>query len=93
MAATFKRRDTAISAELPISLGFRFFADPGRAVQWRSYVDRNELPGASRDFSVVGEQIQAFLNPVWTALADGHPFTDVWSPAGPWTPLVPDPET
>lgn len=92
VAATFKRRDTAISGELPIGLGSRFFADPGRAIQWRSYVDRNGLPGASRDFAVVGEQIQAFLSPVWTALADGRPFTDTWPPAGPWARSVLNPE-
>ncbi len=86
VAATFDRRHTVIDANLPAVLGPRFFTEPVKAGQWRTYLERNALPGASPDFAVVGEQIQAFLGPVWTAIADGRPFSDIWSSAGPWTP-------
>ena len=71
IAATFERRKTRIDSALPAGLAPRFFADDARAAQWRGYLDRNNLPGAPRDFAQAGERIQAFLGPVWTALVAG----------------------
>jgi hypothetical protein len=69
-----------------ISFGLqRFFADDARAAQWRAYLSRNSLPGAPADFIAVGELLQAFLVPLWRALADSRKFSDFWPPLGPWT--------
>jgi hypothetical protein len=84
IAATFERRKTTIGSTLPAGLTTRFFADDGRATQWRAYLDRNKLPGAPRNFALAGERIQAFLGPVWSALAAVDKFTDTWRPSGPW---------
>lgn len=84
IAATFERRHTMIDAALPAALTPRFYADGTRAGQWRAYLTRNALPGAPSDFGAVGERLQAFLGPVWSALGDGTGFTLVWPPAGPW---------
>jgi predicted nucleotidyltransferase component of viral defense system len=84
IAATFERRRTKIDSALPAGLAPRFFADDARGVQWRGYLDRNNLPGAPRDFAQAGERIQAFLGPVWTALVAGDKFADTWRPGGPW---------
>ncbi len=92
VAATFNRRSTAIEAILPDALGSRFYADRAKAEQWRSYLERNALPGASSDFAIVGEQIRAFLGPLWGALAEGQPFSDTWPPAGPWASSMPNRE-
>jgi hypothetical protein len=63
----------------------RFFADAARIAQWQAYLDRNRLPGARRDFTQVGELIQNFLEPPWTALgAAGQTFKGIWPPEGPW---------
>ena len=88
VSATFDRRHTRIDANLPAVLAPRFFTDPVKAAQWRTYLERNALPGASQDFALVGERIQAFLGPVWRALADGREFSDTWPASGPWTPQV-----
>lgn len=85
IAATFDRRRTTMGTALPAALAPRFFADGARAEQWRAYLTRNALPGAPADFGAAGEQLQAFLGPPWTALADGRAFFDTWPPAGPWS--------
>src|SRR5207244_393868 len=89
IAATFERRRTTIDAALPAALAPRFYADGGRAEQWRAYLTRNALPGAPADFGRIGEVLQNFLGPVWTSLATGDAFTDIWQPPGPWTASTP----
>ena len=84
IAATFDRRHTTIDATIPAALTPRFFADDARAGQWRAYLTRNGLPGAPADLAAVGEQLQAFLDPLWSALADSRAFLFTWPPAGPW---------
>jgi predicted nucleotidyltransferase component of viral defense system len=86
IAATFDRRRTTTDTALPAALAPRFFADAARAEQWRAYLTRNALPGAPADFGSVGEQLQAFLGPPWTALVARTSFSGVWRPAGPWLP-------
>ncbi len=86
IAATFERRRTTIDAALPTALAPRFYADGNRTEQWRAYLTRNALPGAMRDFGGIGEQLQAFLGPPWTALVARTLFSGVWRPAGPWLP-------
>ena len=86
IAATFERRKTKIDSALPAGLAPRFFADDARAAQWRAYLDRNNLPGAPRDFAQAGERLQAFLGPVWAALGAGDEFANTWRPGGPWGP-------
>jgi hypothetical protein len=85
IAATFDRRRTPIGATLPMALTPRFYADNRRAEQWRAYLTRNRLPGAPADWIEVGQLLQRFLQPPWQALSVGDPFSDVWSPNGPWT--------
>jgi hypothetical protein len=84
IAATFERRRTVIDAAIPVGLTPHFFADGPRTAQWRAYLTRNALPGAPADLAIVGEQLQIFLRPLWSALADRQPFAGTWPPAGPW---------
>ncbi|MBI3049220.1 MAG: nucleotidyl transferase AbiEii/AbiGii toxin family protein [Acidobacteria bacterium] len=85
IAATFERRRTVVNPAMPAALGPRFFADPAKTVQWRTYIDRNRLPGAPADFDVVGETLRAFLGPIWHALAGNEAHGSTWNPGGPWT--------
>lgn len=85
IAATFDRRRTPIGATLPVALTPRFYADDPRAEQWRAYLTRNGLPATPADFSSVGEMLQTFLLPPWQALSSGDPFSETWSPMGPWS--------
>ncbi len=84
MGATFERRRTPIEGALPSALTPRFFTDAARAEQWRAYLTRNGLPGASADFGAVGEMIQSFLRPVWDALSRQEAFMLHWPQSGPW---------
>jgi hypothetical protein len=84
IAATFARRRTTIDPMLPAGLAPRSFADGARADQWRAYLTRNALPGASADFGAVGDLLRAFLGPVLNALAARNAFSDEWQPSGPW---------
>jgi type I restriction enzyme S subunit len=84
IAATFKRRNTPIEPAQPVALAPRFYADTVRATQWRTYLERNHLPGAPADFDAAGELIRQFLGPVWSALAENVAFASVWRPGDAW---------
>ena len=86
VAATFERRRTVIDAAVPVALTPRFYADSAREAKWRTYLTRNNLPGAPADFAAVGELLQAFLGPIWSALAANRAFYNIWPSAGPWAP-------
>ncbi len=82
IAATFERRRTPIEAPLPLPIGF--FAEDTRSERWRTYLRRNELVGAPRDFVVVGEAVREFLRPAYDAAATANEFPTSWPPGGPW---------
>lgn len=84
IAATFERRKTAIPESLPVALTPAFFAEENRAAQWRAYLDRNGLPGAPADFSLVGERLRVFLGKLLRALVEQAKFNKNWQPGGPW---------
>ena len=84
IVATFERRRTPIGSALPVAFTAQFYADDRRAGQWRAYLTRNALPGASVEWMVVGEVLQSFLEPIWRAIADHRTFSETWPPAGPW---------
>jgi len=84
VAATFERRRTPITLVQSTTLSASFFSNDARAAQWRTYLDRNSLPGAPADFTEVGASISGFLGPVWTALASGQDFPSLWEPGRMW---------
>lgn len=84
VAATFERRRTAITSVQSTALSTGFFNVETRSAQWRTYLDRNGLPGAPADFAVVGQTITAFLSPVSNAIATGQDFESSWEMGGPW---------
>jgi len=84
IAATFERRNTQIGEVLPVALTSRFYSDEARARSWRTYLDRNGLPGAPQDFTQVGEAALAFLLPMWEALTNKSEFESRWTADGPW---------
>ena len=85
VAATFERRQTPITFVQSAALSTEFFSNDARAAQWRTYLDRNGLPGAPADFTKVGVTLTGFLGPVWIALASEQDFTPYWESGGPWT--------
>jgi hypothetical protein len=86
IAATFERRRTSMPNAQPVALAPAFYSDAKRAAEWQRYLSRNGLPGAPADFAVIGEILQSFLGPIWSARAAKRAFSEIWAPAGPWTP-------
>jgi hypothetical protein len=84
VAATFERRHTPITSVQSTALSTEFFSNDARAAQWRTYLDRNALPGAPVDFTAVGATLTGFLGPVWTALSSSQDFPPHWEPGGMW---------
>jgi hypothetical protein len=61
IAATFKRRNTAIPAERPDALSQAFAEDPAKMQQWAAFVDNVEVkPGTLKK---VVEDLAVFLMP------------------------------
>ena len=84
IAATFERRKTAIPEALPVALAPAFFDEENRAAQWRAYLERNGLPGAPADFSLVGERLRAFLGEPSAPWLNKRSSNRSWQPEGPW---------
>ncbi|MBI2839690.1 MAG: nucleotidyl transferase AbiEii/AbiGii toxin family protein [Acidobacteria bacterium] len=91
IAATFERRNTDLPGSLPPGLSPAFFANRGRADQWRAYLERNGLTRAPRDFSAVGEAIRGFLWPLIEALTGKQELGTAWIDDGSWTPAKREP--
>ena len=82
--ATFGRRKTPVEAGLPAALTASFYANENRAVQWRAYLNRNELIETPFDFIQVGNRLIAFLHPIWADLGAGIAIAGNWTDGGPW---------
>jgi len=82
--ATFLRRSTDFTLEVPAGLTSQFYSAESRNVQWRAYLQKNHLPGAPADLAQVGNRILSFLSPVWEALATGTRFQFFWQPEKGW---------
>lgn len=82
--ATFKRRRTVLGGAIPSALQPRFYEEDMRMRQWRNYLDRNSLPGAPADFSIIGGELRIFLFPLWNTLAENPKIDGNWTPGGPW---------
>lgn len=82
IAATFRRRDTALPTSFPASP--HFIGEGGRAPMWRAFLEKNDLTDAPADFAAVSDQIAQFLNPIVAALRDDTETVGQWSPGGPW---------
>jgi hypothetical protein len=87
IAATFRRRGTAIPAELPVALGDEFARDGGKRTQWKAFVNRNGLEERAGDLGQVVGELARFLGPPLIAAAKGEGFERRWEPAGPWRPV------
>jgi predicted nucleotidyltransferase component of viral defense system len=82
LSATFTRRRTPPPAVLPLPEAF--FADAVRAGRWRTYLAKNGLRNAPRDFAATGEAVREFIARPYEALLKGRELAASWSPGGPW---------
>jgi hypothetical protein len=82
IAATFERQRRPLPDSLPLRPAF--FDSDACANQWRTYLVRNGLEAAPRDFTAVGEVLRGFLERPYAALIAEVEFRATWAPGGPW---------
>lgn len=65
--ATFDRRGTTLTQELPLALTSSFATIPGKTLQWEGFVRRLSRSSASPELSAVIADVAAFAGPVLLA--------------------------
>ena len=83
--ATFKRRRTALPADVPFGLSDEFAADAGKQTQWRGFVKRSGLQLKDTDLAAIVSALRDFVIPPTVAARAGTPFPQQWPKGGPWT--------
>lgn len=83
---TFERRGTLLQPE-PICFTHLFAENSARQIQWSTFVRRSRLADAPPELSRVIEQVRSFLQPLMSALVQGHDFQARWPSDGPWEPV------
>lgn len=84
IAATFKRRNTAMPAGLPLALSDEFATDATKNTQWKAFLRKGTLDANGADLSAVVQFLRTFLGPVIETLPAGQAFTGTWKSSGPW---------
>lgn len=82
--ATFARRKTALSTEIPIALTPAFNENPLKQRQWASFLKKGRFIDEHMTLAEVVPLLQDFLMPPAQALVAGHPFAQSWPAGGPW---------
>lgn len=83
--ATFNRRQTSISEEIPLVFSTEFTQDSKRQQAWQAFVNRNKLPVSEESFSDIIEEIKDFLIPVYSAISSNERFEKNWFPSSKWS--------
>lgn len=81
---TFERRGTPLPSESPMGLTQAFVDEPGKLLQWRSFLNKVGATGVPDDLAVIVQSIAEFLVPVLNALTSAPDNVTSWSPGGPW---------
>ena len=81
--ATFERRQTILSVELPIALRNEFCRDASRRAQWRAFTRKSRLQNVPELPEIVRE-ITAFLWPLSQALHAKTRFETQWNVGQGW---------
>jgi hypothetical protein len=84
IAATFRRRRTAIPTERPIALTESFASDGAKRTQWKAFVSRNGLVERAGELGQVIDGLAGFLEPPMIAAARAESFRRRWEAGGPW---------
>ncbi len=84
IAATFRRRRTAVPAEPPLGLTEVFVGDAAKRQQWRAFLNKSRLATRAPGLEEVAEALRSFVMPPASAAASGAAFEAEWPAAGPW---------
>jgi len=81
---TFERRGTPPPSEPPMGLTQAFVDEPGKPLQWRSFLNKVGATGVPDDLAIIIQSVAAFLVPVLDALTIEPDNITSWPPGGPW---------
>lgn len=89
IAETFRRRRTSFKGARPVALLPGYYKETMRAQRWH-VLQRQVRAGANGPAQLVdaGEELRRFLGPVYDSLIEESPFTQDWTPGGPWRPDI-----
>jgi len=82
--ATFQRRQTVISLDLPLALTKDFYDDQRKAKLWSAFVKKSGLDHQSPVFEAVITDLKRFLMPPMETIRASKPFQMFWPKFGPW---------
>jgi predicted nucleotidyltransferase component of viral defense system len=82
--ATFKRRQTAFPAELPLGLSDEFASDSTKLTQWKAFQKGKGFKMPPPELAEVVREIRNFVLPPLKAAAEGRPFLSRWDSQSRW---------
>lgn len=83
IAATFKRRRTALPGTLPEGLGYDFISDNAKKRQWTGFLIKTK-PNETCELDAAIKEIRMLLIPVVQSLIEEKPFNKVWHSSQGW---------
>jgi len=81
---TFERRETQIPTTLPEGLTQAYVKEPGRTLQWRSFLKKSGVADVPGELEFVVESIAMFLEPAIRAARVEETEQLRWPCGGPW---------
>lgn len=81
--ATFERRNTALTGQLPFGLTDAYARDAQKQMQWPAFLKKNRLEALA--LSDVIAALATFMLPVIEAARAGTVFLARWQAGGPWS--------
>lgn len=82
--ATFDRRKTALTVEVPFGLSDAFAQDVQKQTQWQAFLIKHQLEALP--LNDVVDALAAFLKPVIKTANANVVFSAHWQAGGPWSP-------
>ena len=76
--STFERRKTEISKNFLYVFSKEFKQDKHKQTQWNAFLNKNGLDGIII-FSEIVDELQCFLEPVYSAITEQDAFNEQWS--------------
>ncbi|QWF71830.1 nucleotidyl transferase AbiEii/AbiGii toxin family protein [Methylomonas paludis] len=83
--ATFDRRKTTLSEQVPFGLTQAFAEDQQKQVQWQAFLRKNKLEALTLDEAL--SKLIVFMMPVVHAANTNNAFQFRWQAGGPWSPV------
>lgn len=80
--ATFNRRETPITDEIPLGLTDSFAQNPQKRTKWQAFLKKNALATVPLDDVI--NALRVFLLPVIDAELRNTPFVSLWHAGGEW---------